>query len=59
MREVRIAIAGIRNCASSLVQGLRFYKNRDEREIAGLMHPKIGEWNVGDIEIVTAGGQSR
>jgi myo-inositol-1-phosphate synthase len=54
MQEVRIAIAGVGNCASSLVQGLEFYKGRNEREIAGLMHPKIGRWGCSDITVAAA-----
>ena len=54
MRKIRVAIAGVGNCASSLVQGLEFYRGRNEQEFAGLMHPKIGEWGVSDVEIVAA-----
>ncbi len=54
MRKIRVAIAGVGNCASSLVQGIEFYKAREDDELAGLMHPKIGEWGCSDIEIVAA-----
>ncbi len=49
-----MAIAGVGNCASSLVQGLEYYKGRNERELAGLMHARIGDWGPSDIEIVAA-----
>lgn len=54
MKKIRAAIAGVGNCASSFVQGLEFYKSRKERDFAGLMHPRIGDWRPGDIEIVAA-----
>ena len=54
MKSIRVAIAGVGNCASSLIQGLEYYKNRDEDALAGLMHARIGEWGPSDIEIVAA-----
>jgi len=50
---IKIAIVGIGNCASSLVQGVEYYKSRKEKPI-GLMHEKIGRYSVEDIEFVTA-----
>ena len=52
MEKIRIAIAGIGNCASSLIQGLEYYRHRCGHEVVGLMHPKIGNWGVGDIQVV-------
>ncbi len=54
MKKIRVAIAGVGNCASSLVQGLEYYKGRSEGSFAGLMHAKIGDWGPSDIEIVAA-----
>ena len=54
MRKIRVAIAGVGNCASSLVQGLEYYKGRNEGTFAGLMHTRIGDWGPSDIEIVAA-----
>jgi len=54
MRKIRVAIAGVGNCASSLVQGLEYYKGRNEKTAAGLMHARIGDWGPSDIEIVAA-----
>ncbi len=54
MQSIRVAIAGLGNCASSLLQGIEFYRDRHSRGFAGLMHPKIGDWRCGDIEIVAA-----
>ncbi len=54
MTKIRAAIAGVGNCASSLVQGLEYYRGRADGENAGLMHLRIGTWGCGDIEIVAA-----
>jgi myo-inositol-1-phosphate synthase len=54
MSKIRVAIAGVGNCANSLVQGIQYYRDRGEREIAGLMHAEIGGFRPGDIEIVAA-----
>jgi len=50
--KIRIAIAGVGNCASSLIQGLEYYK--DGKEVIGLMHPEIGGYKISDIEVVAA-----
>ena len=54
MKKIRVAIAGVGNCASSLVQGLNYYRGRSDAAIAGLMHAMIGDWGPSDIEIVAA-----
>ncbi len=54
MQKIRVVIAGVGNCASSLVQGIAFYRDRGGRESAGLMHPMIGRWGCSDIEIAAA-----
>jgi myo-inositol-1-phosphate synthase len=54
MDKIRIAIAGIGNCASSLLQGIEYYKNRDEIEAIGFMHWDIGGYKPSDIEVVAA-----
>ena len=54
MRKIRVAIAGVGNCASSLVQGLEYYKGRNAGAFVGLMHARIGDWGPSDIEIVAA-----
>jgi myo-inositol-1-phosphate synthase len=53
MARIKIAIAGVGNCASSLVQGIHYYRRRPG-ETAGLAHPELGGWRVGDIEVVAA-----
>jgi myo-inositol-1-phosphate synthase len=53
--EVRLAIVGVGNCASSLVQGLEYYKDADpSQRIPGLMHVKLGPYHVGDVRVVAA-----
>ncbi len=53
--KVRVAIVGVGNCASSLVQGVEFYKNaNDEDRVPGLMHVNLGGYHVRDIEFVAA-----
>jgi myo-inositol-1-phosphate synthase len=54
-KNVRLAIAGVGNCASSLVQGITYYKDADPDErVPGLMHVKLGDYHVGDVELVAA-----
>ena len=53
--KVRVAIIGVGNCASSLVQGVEFYKNAPEDEpVPGLMHVNLGGYHVRDIEFTAA-----
>jgi myo-inositol-1-phosphate synthase len=55
MSTLRLAIAGVGNCASSLVQGIEFYKDADPAEqVPGLMHVQLGDYHVRDIEVVCA-----
>jgi myo-inositol-1-phosphate synthase len=54
MEKIRIAIAGIGNCASSLLQGIEYYKDKDSKDAIGLMHWEIGGYRPYDIEIVGA-----
>ena len=50
-KKVRVALIGVGNCASSLVQGVQFYKNAAEDEIIpGIMHPRLGGYHIRDIE---------
>ena len=55
MTKVRIAIVGVGNCASALVQGLQYYRDADPSDtVPGLMHVKLGPYHVADIEVVVA-----
>ncbi|MEW5796913.1 MAG: inositol-3-phosphate synthase [Candidatus Zixiibacteriota bacterium] len=54
-RKVRVAIIGVGNCASSLVQGVEFYKKaREDEKIPGLMHVNLGGYHIRDIEFSAA-----
>jgi myo-inositol-1-phosphate synthase len=54
-KKVRIGIVGVGNCASSLVQGLTYYKDaRGNEPIPGLMHADLGGYGISDIEIASA-----
>lgn len=49
--KVRVAIIGVGNCASSLVQGVQFYKDAaEDTVIPGIMHTSIGGYHVRDVE---------
>jgi myo-inositol-1-phosphate synthase len=53
--KVRVAIIGVGNCASSLVQGVHFYRDaKEEEQIPGLMHIRLGGYHIGDIEFTAA-----
>ena len=53
--QIRVAIVGAGNCASSLVQGVEYYKDANDDELVpGLMHTRFGDYHVSDIEFVAA-----
>ncbi len=55
MGAIRVAIVGVGNCASSLVQGVEYYKDADPNDsVPGLMHVQFGDYHVSDIEFVAA-----
>ncbi|CAN5225430.1 inositol-3-phosphate synthase [soil metagenome] len=55
MGSVRVAIVGVGNCATSLIQGIEYYRNADaSKTVPGLMHVEFGEYHVSDIEFVAA-----
>ncbi|WP_291314921.1 inositol-3-phosphate synthase [Corynebacterium sp. UBA2622] len=54
-KKVRVAIAGVGNCATSLIQGVEYYRNAPvEQKVPGLMHVQLGDYHVGDVEFVAA-----
>jgi myo-inositol-1-phosphate synthase len=53
-REIRLAIVGVGNCASSLLQGIEYYRTHDPAESAGLLHPDVGGYRLEDIHPVAA-----
>ena len=53
--KVRVAIIGVGNCASSLVQGVEYYRNADDdADVTGLMHVNLGGYHVNDVEFSAA-----
>jgi myo-inositol-1-phosphate synthase len=55
MSSVRVAVVGVGNCASSLVQGVEYYKNADPASVVpGLMHVMFGPYHVRDVQFVAA-----
>ena len=54
MGKIKLAIAGVGNCASSLVQGIEYYKHVDAKDCIGLMHYEVNGYKPGDIEVVAA-----
>jgi len=55
MSTIRVAIVGVGNCASSLVQGVEYYKDADPKStVPGLMHVQFGDYHVRDLEFVAA-----
>ncbi len=55
MGSVRVAIVGVGNCATSLIQGVEYYKDADPAgSVPGLMHVKFGEYHVNDVQFVAA-----
>ena len=54
-RKIRVAIVGVGNCASSLIQGRYYYENAKPTDsIPGLMHVQLGDYHIGDVEFVAA-----
>jgi myo-inositol-1-phosphate synthase len=55
MGKIRVAIAGLGNCACALIQGVHYYRNeKPDTRVPGLMHVKFGDYHVNDIEFVAA-----
>ena len=55
MGSIRVAVVGVGNCASSLVQGVEYYRNADpESRVPGLMHVQFGDYHVSDLDFVAA-----
>ena len=54
MEKIKIALIGVGNCASSLIQGTYYYRDKDPKDIIGLMHHEIGGYKPEDIQVVAA-----
>ncbi len=53
-KTIKIAIVGVGNCASSLLQGIHYYRDKSDADAIGLMHWDLGGYRPSDIEVVTA-----
>jgi myo-inositol-1-phosphate synthase len=53
-KSIKVAIAGVGNCASSLVQGVEYYRDRPGVALDGIMHQSIGGYRCSDVEFVAA-----
>ncbi|MDL1983220.1 MAG: inositol-3-phosphate synthase [Deltaproteobacteria bacterium] len=54
MVKIKIAIVGIGNCVSSLIQGIHYYRDKSPEEVTGLMHFEMNGYKPGDIDVVAA-----
>jgi myo-inositol-1-phosphate synthase len=54
MKPIRVAVVGVGNCASSLIQGIHYYRSKSAADAVGLMHWQIGQYGPSDLEIVAA-----
>jgi len=54
MPTLRLAIAGVGNCASALLQGLEYYRAHDPARTSGLLHPQVGGYRLEDLRVVAA-----
>ena len=54
MGKIKLAISGIGNCASTLIQGIHYYKDKNPKDAMGIMHWDIGSYTPSDIDVVAA-----
>ncbi|MCP4402014.1 MAG: inositol-3-phosphate synthase, partial [bacterium] len=54
MSKIKIAIVGVGNCVSSLIQGIHYYREKNREDAIGLMHYEMNGYKPGDIEVVAA-----
>src|SRR3954463_298151 len=54
MGKVRVAVIGVGNCASSLIQGIHYYRSKQAGDAIGVMHWHIGPYSITDLEIAIA-----
>ena len=54
MGKIKIAIVGVGNCVSSLIQGIHYYRDKAPEDAIGLMHFEMNGYRPGDIEVVAA-----
>jgi len=54
MGKIKLAICGIGNCASTLIQGIQYYKDKNPEDVIGFMHWDLAGYKISDIEVVAA-----
>jgi myo-inositol-1-phosphate synthase len=54
MKQIRLAVVGVGNCASALLQGIEYYQNHDSLDTAGLLHREIGGYRLEHIQVAAA-----
>ena len=52
MNKIKLAICGIGNCASTLIQGIHYYKDMNQKDAVGIMHWDINGYKPSDIDVV-------
>ena len=53
--QINVAVVGVGNCASSLIQGVEYYQSIPvDAEVPGIMHPVLGGYHIGDVNFVAA-----
>ena len=52
--QIRVAVIGVGNCASSLIHGIHYYADRPLADCSGVLHEKIGPYSISDIKVVAA-----
>ncbi len=53
-KNIKCAVVGVGNCFAGLVQGIEYYNQHPEQEVIGIMHERVGEYTIHDIEFVAA-----
>ena len=54
MGKINVGVIGVGNCFAGLVQGIEYYKQNPDKKIIGIMHDRIGDYNIFDIEFTSA-----
>ena len=54
MIKIKVAVVGVGNCASSLIQGIEYYRHKEDEKHIGLMHYDLGGYKPQDIGVVAA-----
>jgi len=54
VKKVKLAVVGVGNCASSLIQGIEYYGHHHNEHYDGIMQPQINGWRPQDIKVVAA-----